>query len=124
MQLDVNKYPYVDLSKMFDIPGCAVRVPTRYAAETILANFMTQHPNEEGYHMSDTNWDSYESNTAYTLWSVFCGRDGRPNMRITSLGYTSVDWFKDSGYTVIEFEELMELPDLDDGDLPLEFLIS
>lgn len=121
MRLDVTKYPNIDLSKMFDIPGCAVRVPTKYAAETVIANFMTQYPNEVRYHMSNTNWDDYMSDTAYSLWSAF--RDNYP-MRITSLGFSDVQWFKENGYTVIEFEELMVLPDLEEGDLPLEFLIS
>ena len=120
MQLDVNQYPYIDLSKMFDIPGCAVRLPTEYDAETVIANFIRQYPNESGYHLSATYWDNHQEDTAYSLWDNF----DDDVMKLSTLGYADVPWFKEKGYKVIEFEDLAPMPELEASDMPLEFLIK
>lgn len=120
MQLDVNQYPYIDLSKMFEIRGCAVRLPTEYDAETVIANFIRQYPNENKYRLSATYWDQYHEDTVYTIWDI-CGEG---ELRLSSLGYADAPWFREHGYTVIEFEELAPMPDLEASDMPLEFLIK
>lgn len=119
MQIDVNQYPYIDLSKMFDIPGCAVRVPTEEDARAIIANFKRQYPNESMYHFDDTYWDNHEDQTAYTLWDQFDDE----HMRQSGLGYADVPWLKNHGYTIIEFEELAPVPELEDSGIPIEFLL-
>lgn len=121
MQLDIAQYPYVDLSKMFDIPGCAVRVPTEHDAETILANLIRQYPNEAQYRMSSTWWGNYRSETAYSVWDTL-EEDYSP--KLSRLGFADVSWFKEHGYIVIEFDDLVEEPELEDGGIPLEFLMS
>ena len=120
MQIDVSQYPYIDLSKMFEIRGCAVRLPTEYDAETLIANFIRQYPNERKYHLSDTYWNNYHEDTAYSIWDAWEDEA----FRLSSLGYADAPWFKEHGYTIIEFEELAPMPDLEASDMPLEFLIK
>lgn len=122
MQLDVNQYPHIDLNKMFEIPGCAVRVPTEYDAETIIANFIRQYPDNREFQLRDTYWDNHREDTAYTIWDTFDGEDMSP--RISTIGYADAPWFMENGYTIIEFDELAQIPDLEEGDLPLEFLMG
>ena len=120
MYLDVNQYPHIDLAKMFEIQGCAVRLPTEYDAETVIANFIRQYPDKGEYRLNDTYWNHYQEETAYSIWD--CGSDDL--MRLSSLGYADAPWFKKNGYTVIEFEDLAPIPELEDGGMPIEFLLN
>lgn len=121
MMLDVNQYPYIDLSKMFDIPGCAVRTPTEFDAATIIANFQRQYPEYRKYHFHDTYWSNHREETAYSIWDTF--EDDTPP-KLSTLGYCDVPWFKGNGFTIIEFSELAQEQELEESDAPLDLLLG
>lgn len=111
-------YPELDLSRMFELPRCAVRVRTPEDAETLIANFRNQYPGKAKYfRMDDTGWDEYEEDTAYTLYYPDEDDHG-------TLSRTEYDWFEEQGYEIIEFSALLDTAEIEESDMPLESLFG
>lgn len=110
-------YPELDLSRMFELPKCAVRCRTREDAKALVANFDTQYPGMADYFDPENpDWD-YGDETAYTL---FYSDEDEP----TSLSRTDFGWFEEEGYEVIEFSELLNTTEIEESDMPIESLFG
>lgn len=110
-------YPELDLSRMFELPRCAVRVRTLEDAKTLIDNFYKQYPDRATYFsLEDPGWDS-GPDTAYTL---FYSDEDEP----TSLSRTDYEDFLADDYEVIEFSELMNTVEIEESDMALTDLVG
>ena len=111
-------YPELDLSRMFELPKCVVRVRTLEDAKTLIANFRKQYPGKSDYFdMADPGWGEYGEDTAYTL---FYSDEDEP----TELSRTDYEWFVEDGYELIELSELLNTTEIEESDMPIESLFG
>ena len=38
--------------------------------------------------------------------------------------YADVPWFRENGYEIVEFDDLRRLPDIDESDMSISFLVG
>lgn len=111
-------YQRVDLSRMVERPKCAVMCRTAGDAETFFYNFTEQFEKEYLYwSLNDilNVWNQYQDKTGFTL---IVG-DGCPE----SISYCDEEWFLDSGYELIEFEDLANPTEIEESEMSMSVLL-
>lgn len=64
------------------------------------------------------NWSSYKEETAFTFFDDI--DDDEPS----NMTYADAPWFQTDGYEIVEFEELRRMPDIDESDMSISFLVG
>ena len=106
-----------DLSALLHNP-IAIRCATAEEAMELVVAFTKQFPDRiSGVSVEDTYWDEYEEDTAYAAYD-------NDYERPMSLGYFDDCWWKDEGYHIIQFEELCPISEIDESDMPINFLVG
>ena len=84
----------------------------------LVTAFTEQFPDRiRGVSVEDTYWDEYEEDTAYTAYD-------NDYERPMSLSYSEDFWWKDEGYHIIQFEEICHISEIDESDMPINFLVG
>lgn len=113
-------YPQIDLSRMLEEPRCAIHVETQEQANAIIYNAQIQFPERisNNWETDSNYWNRCEEETAYTLF--FEGED-----EPTTMSYADVPWFKEAGYVVIEFDELIaETVEIAESDQSFDLILT
>lgn len=114
-----KQFQYADLSRMDKLPKCAIVCRTAEDAKEFYNNAKRQFPKLVRWSLDElmTLWNYNESETGFTF---FCDGDTEPG----HITYCDVPWFKSAGYALVEYLELVNTPDLDEGEYPIDFLIG
>lgn len=114
----VADYQYVDLSRMVQQPKCAVMCRTEGDAVTFLYNLIEQFPEYVFWDKNDilNIWSNYQDKTGFTLMLS----DEEP----TSVSYCREEWFRNTGYELIEFEVLANPVEIEESEMPLNVLMA
>ena len=84
----------------------------------LVTAFTEQFPDRiSGVSVEDTYWDEYEEDTAYAAYDSDYERP-------MSLGYSDECWWRDEGYHIIQFEEIRQVAEIDESDVPISFLVG
>ena len=106
-----------DLSALLHHP-IAICCATSAEAMELVTAFTEQFPDRiSGVSVEDTYWDEYEEDTAYAAYDSDYERP-------MSLGYSDECWWRDEGYHIIQFEELRQVAEIDESDVPISFLVG
>lgn len=106
-----------DLSALLHHP-IAIRCATAEEAMELVTAFTEQFPDRiSEASVEDTCWDEYEGDTAYAAYD-------NGYERPMSLGYSKDFWRKDEGYHIIQFEEIGHISEIDESDMPINFLVG
>ena len=106
-----------DLSALLHNP-IAIRCATAEEAMELVVAFTKQFPDRiSGVSVEDTYWDEYEEDTAYVAYD-------NDYERPMSLSYSDDCWWKDKGYRIIQCEELCPISEIDESDMPINFLVG
>lgn len=115
-----SEYPEVDLSRLLERPAAAIMCRTPYEAQCFLVNAKEQFGqlantwDEDGILVV---WNVYDRRTGYTF---YLPSDDDPQR----VSYCNEEWFRNEGYQLIEFSDFLHIPELQEGDLPISFLMS
>ena len=90
----------LDFSRIEQDRRVAVHCQTEEDADIFLRELRTKHPTKY-FFAGGNNWAYYKGNTCY--WPNFFGHD---------LQYGSLEYARDNGYHVVEFESLLAVQDL------------
>ena len=110
---------YVDVFRMLEAPKCAIICRTIEDACLLYDSISCQLPEYSTLWSPDDLeyvWNVNESKTGFSLYSW----DNEPE----PLSYCDEEWFRGEGYVIIEFSDLCDIPDLEEGDLPIGFLLG
>lgn len=113
-------FPAVDLSRMLEKPKCAIHVASLEEAKIVIANAKNQFPDRvKRWDIEAKNfWNAHRENTGYTLF--YEGYD-----EPSTMSYTYISWFKDNGYEIVEFGELLGATvDIEESDQPVDILFG
>ena len=111
--------PEIDLSRMLELPKCAVICRSVEELE-LFHEFASKQLAEHMYwdfKFIHRIWDDYEENTGFTL---FDGDGSGPH----SMTYCYEAWFRDHGYEIIEFSDLCNIPDIQESEASLDTLFG
>lgn len=88
----------IDFEKLYR-ENVAVHCKTQEIADYFCREIARKYP--ENYHWVNRNlWDRYKENTCY--WFEWPRRN--------TLSYCDIGWFIEHGYTIIDFDDLIERP--------------
>lgn len=115
-----GEYPVVDLSRLLERPAAAVMYRTPYDAQCFLVNA------KEQFDLLAATWDEDE---ILGVWDVYHEKTGftfylPSNETPQRVSYCNEEWFRDEGYQLIEFADFLHIPELEEGDLPISFLMG
>lgn len=116
--MDCN-FQYVDLSFVNENRKTAILCRTIEDAETLFHNAKEQFPQHLCWSLEDT-LDVWRYNGEKTGFTFFCDYDDESG----DLSYCDEQWFRAGGYELIEFSDLVQIPELEEGDMPIEFLMG
>lgn len=106
-----------DLSFLRESP-IAVRCQTEEQAIAFIASVTEQFPGQNGGITTErTYWDDYYEDTCYILYDNDAGCP-------IKMEYSDDDWFRDQGYKIIQFEEVLFVPDIEESDQSVESLLG
>lgn len=106
-----------DLSFLRESP-IAVQCRTEEQAMAFITSVAEQLPDQvNGFSEQRTYWDDYYEDTCYILYNNDLGCHCK-------LEYSDNDWFRTQGYTIVSFEELMFIPDIEESDQSVESLLG
>ena len=109
----------IDISRMFECPACAVHVSTEEEAIAIICAAQEICPERvRAWSAESNNWDRYREQTAFTFFDE--SYDEEPD----NLAYADVPWFRENGYEIVEFSDLRRIPDIDESDMSINFLVG
>lgn len=109
----------VDISRLLEFPACAVQVRTEEEAIAIIRAAKNLCPERVvAWDVESNNWESYREETAFTFFD-YAGHYEPDNMT-----YADVPWFRESGYEIVAFDELYRVPDIDESDISINFLVG
>ena len=109
----------IDISRMFECPACAVHVSTEEEAIAIIRAAQAICPERvRAWSAESNNWNDYREQTAFTFFNE--DYDTEPD----NMTYADVPWFRENGYEIVEFEDLRRLPDIDESDMSINFLVG
>lgn len=110
-------YPYVELSRMLELPQCAIHCSTEEEANILISNVKEQFPSRSSnWSIDESRWSSYKKGTCYTMF--FSG-----SMKPTRLSYCGLNWFRDNKYEIVEFSELFNPIELEESEMPIESIL-
>ena len=116
----VTEFIELDLSRMLADPRCAIHVSTLEEAQLVILNAKNQFPERVKNWNAVTNnhWKVYDEETGYTM---FYEDDDKP----TTMSYADIPWFKENGYQIVEFSELIEaVAEIDESEQPISLLFG
>lgn len=107
----------INLSRMFELPKCAVHCSTLEDARLLVRAMKEKHPEmARGFNDADCGWEN--KNTCYTLFY-------ERSRRAERLSRTNIEWFHRKGYEVIELDELIvNIVDIDESEASLDVLFG
>lgn len=109
----------IDISRMFECPACAVHVSTEEEAIAIICAAQEICPERViAWSAESNNWDIYREQTAFTFF------DGSYDEEPDNMTYADVPWFRENGYEIVEFSDLRRIPDIDESDMSINFLVG
>ena len=113
-----DNYQRVDLYRMVQRPRCAVMCRTAGDTVTFFYNVIEQFPNFVVWDLNNilNVWNNYQEKTGFTLMLS----DDEP----TSISYCGEEWFRNSGYEIIEFEVLANPVELEESEMPVDVLLN
>ncbi len=109
----------IDISRLLECPACAVQVRTEEEAIAIIRAAKNLCPERvRAWDVDSNNWGSYREETAFTFFddADYCEPD--------NMTYADVPWFRDSCYEIVSFDELRRVPDIDESDMSINFLVG
>lgn len=114
-----HDFRYVDLSLVSENRKIAILCRNIDDAETLFHNIKEQFPQRLYWSLEETLtvWRYNGEKTGFTFFREY---DDEPE----TLSYCDEQWFREEGYELVEFSDLVQIPDLEEGDLPIEFLIG
>ena len=111
---------YVDLSRMKELPRCAIMCRTEDDVRLLFYNGMKQLSKHMSWRRLEDiliAWDVYGEKTGFTLFYA-------ESTAVRSMSYCREDWFKENGYEIVEFSSLTDTTDIDESDVPPNFLFG
>lgn len=109
----------IDISRMFECPACAVHVSTEEEAIAIICAAQEICPERvSAWSAESNNWDRYREQTAFTFF--YESYNEKPD----NMTYADVPWLKENGYEIVEFSDLRRIPDIDESDMSINFLVG
>lgn len=111
----------IDLSRMLESPKCAIHVASLEDAQALIYNAKKQFPERavswSAEVVSGWNTDEIEE----TCFTMFYDGEDEP----TSMSYCDINWFRDAGYEIVEFSELLQVSaDIDESDQSIDILLD
>lgn len=113
-----KKYMYADLSRMTSLPKCAVMCRNIEELKSFYENVKRQLDKFLYWDFDEILmlWERYREITGFTLFVS----DSEPG----SMSYCDEDWFRKSGYELIEFSDLCDVADIEESDQPVAVLLG
>lgn len=113
-----ENFVYADLSRMLELPKCAVLIRTEAEASAFFHNSIQQIAKYVYWNFADVLdlWNIYKEKTGFTLFTSYDG----PELA----SYCYEGWFRDNGYEIIEFSDLCNIADIDESDQPIDVLFG
>lgn len=120
MDKTISNLPELDLSRMLQ-EGFAVLCSDAEDAEILIRCMLKSMPEcMHGWNLSDIQWK--DEPKIYTLWAKrFGGTWGRGISNHLMQGPFARH--ADDGYTIVPLKELIVMPDIDESDMPIDFLL-
>ena len=118
--MDCNTIEYADLSRMAEAPKCAVMCRTPEEAEALFHNFQQQFPEFIKHWDLDDIMNLWGYNDSKTGFTMITSYDNTPE----HISYCDEPWFRGEGYEIVEFADLVNVVDIEEGDKPLDFLFG
>lgn len=111
-------FMYADLSRMLELPKCAVLIRTDEEARAFFHNSIQQIAEYTRWSLEDVLnfWNIYKEKTGFTLFI----RYDEPE----SISYCNEAWFRNEGYETVEFSDLCNTVDIDESDQPIDTLFG
>ena len=111
-------FMYADLSRMLELPKCAVLMRTEDEARAFFHNSIQQIAEYVHWDLEDVLnlWSIYKEKTGFTLFLSY----DEPE----SISYCDEDWFRNEGYEIVEFSDLCNVADIEESEKSLDFLLS
>ena len=116
--MDIHNYPPIDYEPLLKYgERIAVHCKTEEEAKHLIARMVCDHPKQCGSSWSNENinYHRYGTNTCY-----------RPSINTTSrmMSYCSLEYYIKNGFTIIPFEELLILPEIEESEYSICSLIG
>lgn len=109
---------YADLSRMLELPKCAVLCRTEDDVRALCENANPQLVGCFCFDLDDMLifWSVYKEHTGFTLYVG----DELPR----SISYCNEQWFRDEGYELVEFSDLCNVADIEESDQSVDILLG
>lgn len=116
----ISSLPELDLSYMLQ-EGFAVLCSDAEDAEILIRCMLERMPEcMLDWNLEDIRWK--DEAKIYTLWARRYGGWGRgPSNHLMQGPYAR---HADDGYTIVPLKELIVIPDINESDIPIDFLLS
>lgn len=113
-----KNFMYANLSRMTSLPKCAVMCRNNEELEAFYENAKRQLGKFLCWDFDEilNLWCRYREITGFTLFVS----DSEPG----SMSYCDEDWFRRSGYELIEFSDLCDVADIEESDQPVAVLFG
>lgn len=113
-----ENFVYADLSRMLELPKCAVLMRTEDEARAFFHNSVQQIAEYVHWDLEDVLglWNIYKEKTGFTLFLSY----DEPE----SISYCDEGWFRDEGYEIVEFSSLCNTADIEESEMPLDILFN
>ena len=109
----------IDISRLLECPACAVHLRTEEEAIAIIRAAKNLYPERvRAWDVESNNWSDYRDQTAFTFFDEPYHEE--PN----NMTYADVPWFRENGYEIVEFSDLRLIPDIDESDMSISFLVG
>lgn len=108
----------VDLSRMIDLPRCAVMCRNKEELESFYE--VAKHQLSRFMHWDFEEitglWNVYDEQTGFTLFDT--------DRRRSFMSYCDEEWFRRKGYEIVEFSDIAYVVEIEESETPLESLFG
>ena len=109
----------IDISRLLECPACAVHLRTEEEAIAIIRAAKEVCPERvKLWSIEESHWSDYKEETAFTFFNDI------ENDEPDNMTYADAPWFQTDGYEIVEFDELRRVPDIDESDMSINFLVG
>ena len=115
--MDIHNYPPIDYTPLFEKgKNFAVHCETEEEAEHFIARMICDHSERSSsWTLGETRYERYRENTCY---------NPRLNTSSNGMSYCSLRYYKENGFTIIPFRDLLiSYVDIIESDQSIELLI-
>ena len=111
----------VDLSRMEELPACAVLVSNEEDLDLFFESAKANFGSTFTWSKSTIKryWSTYKDRAAFTRMDLDDGE-----CRVVPMMCCDFEWFEDHGYKIVNFEELANQPDIEDCGESLSVLFG